>query len=131
MMHSNSARRMLPVCLLLALLGCLLLLRNHIHAHNRPASVPRAPQLSIPELIAQIDAHQSPEASPYMNTARVALDKTKLDAAPKWLTPDEKLDLEYQYARELLDAGKTDAALTRFQSMEREIQTAPPLTWPT
>jgi hypothetical protein len=122
---------MLPVCLLLVLLGSLILINGYRRAHNRPGPAPAALHPSIPELIAQIDAHQSPDDSPYLNTARAALDKTKLDAAPKWLTPDEKLDLEYTYARELLNSGKTEAALTRFQQMEREIQTWPPVAWPT
>src|SRR5437868_4212115 len=91
-----------------------------------------AAQSSLPQILQEIDGRLDPQTFAYNNAGRAILIKKQIDrAAQGGRTQEDPQQLEFQYASELLNAGKTEEALSALEALERKIQSDPPLDWPT
>ena len=121
---------------LLALLVCLgvLTLVVEVTAHQRRmtqiAALPiTRPQPTIVQMLQEITSQLNPATFPYLNARRADMWKTKLLQQGDYMTQDNFLRTKIAYAGELLNAGKSDAAVAVFQSIEERVKTDLPEAW--
>ena len=103
---------------------------GHAHRMARPAMtrpVSPLPQLTIPDLLKEINSKQNPRNDGFMNAERATLYGNKLTNHPMYA--NETVKTEYSYATELLNAGKTDEALAEFTLMEKQYRSGTAEEW--
>lgn len=88
-------------------------------------------QHSIPEILKEINAQnrQHPEAVPFFNSARANKIYAQLQYSGSQMDPFDVMTTKVKYAKELLNAGKTESALKVCQAVEQEIKVVSPRGW--
>lgn len=102
------------------ILGGAVRARRH---HVSQAAPPRetTPQVTIPQMLADINKRLNPDTCLYLNSEHAALMRARLDLPSDTLSPSGRLNLENSYAEELTNAGKLEEALQTYRSLEQEI----------
>ena len=99
--------------------------------HNSSvSSLPKTTQLlKIPQMLVDINRHQDPQRSVYLNARRAEMLHAKLVEQGTNMSLPDRLSTEEKYADELLNAGKTEEAVQAYRSLEQEVQILEPQTW--
>ncbi len=83
-------------------------------------------QPSIPQMLADLNAHLNP-ANGYTNSKYAEVLRTKLTT--QQMEPKELMMSEFEYAKELMNAGDIDEAMFQFNRLENQLQSAVPEIW--
>jgi hypothetical protein len=91
----------------------------------QPDTTPR----TIPDMLAQLNSRLDPKTCGYLNAQRADLLHADLTDPTRPSDFSTQMTMEVQYADELLNAGKSDAALHEYQTIEKQVKASAPDEW--
>lgn len=99
---------------------------RHLAESSRDQTTSAPPEKTIPQILVEINSSLTPKSDPFMNSERAELFRERLSNMP---TSKITLSMVFQYAQELLKAGKNEAALRHLQSLEHIAKANGPQVW--
>ncbi len=84
-------------------------------------------QPTIPELLVELNAQQNPKTNGYLNTARAEMIRSTLDGGD--MNENDRVQMEYAYGKELLNAGNSEEALHAYQKVVDKFTSGDPEVW--
>jgi hypothetical protein len=120
----TNAKIILLICLIPVVLIAAGIVINA--RRNAQSQAPFVPTGTIPQMLTEITSHMDPKSDPYLNTQRVAMMKSILQNGSQSQDLGSETHVEFTYAAELLNAGKTEEALQEDDLIEQQLSDADP-----
>jgi len=87
---------------------------------------PQAAPISIPEILVDTNRKMNPKAFSFLNARRAKMIRAELDDKTRTIDLTERRNLEVIYAKELLNAGKSNEALRAYRANMNELKSNAP-----
>jgi len=132
--HSDKSPGQRKKIVLLVLGALLILCGAQVAAywrHKSPGTSPAGPaaQLTIPQMLLDINSKLVPRRCVFANAQRAELVRATLSQSANVMPQADRLRLEGTYAEELMNAGKTEESVKAYDALIHEIQTVDPEKW--
>src|ERR1044071_7067161 len=84
---------------------------------------------NIPDMLVAISKKRDPHKDSFMNAERAEMFGSRLKRNGHKMDPNELVDVDRAYARELTNAGRTEDAIKEFDLIEKQRADNLPVTW--